>query len=79
MKYYFELYKIIFTEMKLYQIRNSMYNMKNRRIILAQNKQKYNRRNIHYINNPNNPNEPFWALLCGAISYYCYMKWYFKK
>lgn len=66
-------------EMKLYQIRNSVYNLKNRRIILAQNKEKYNRRKIHYINSPNDPNEPFWVLICGAVSYYCYMKWYFKK
>jgi hypothetical protein len=56
-----------------------MYNLKNRRFILAQNKQKYNRRNIHYINNPNNPNEPFWLLLCGAISCYQYMKWHYRK
>ena len=65
--------------MKLYQLRNTMYNMKNRRIILTQNKQKYNSRKIHYFNSPNDPNEPFWVIFCGAISYYCYMKYYFKK
>lgn len=67
--------------MKLYQIRHTMYHLKQRTILL-QNKQKYNinRRKFHSFlpNKPNNP-EPQWLIIMGGLSYYYFMKWYNNK
>jgi hypothetical protein len=75
--------------MSFYRIQYVLFNLKNRRYLPQQNKQKYIvnktnqiiKRKIHTLlpNGSNEPDPKILIMIMGAISYYLLDWWYYKK
>ena len=74
--------------MSFYRIQYVLFNLKNRRYIPQQNKEKYNvnktnqiiKRKIHGLlpNGSNEPEPDMLIIIMGVLSYICFSKWYYK-
>lgn len=74
--------------MSFYRIQYVVFNLKNRRYIPQQNKEKYNvnktnqiiKRKIHSLlpNGSNEPDPDLLIIVMGVLSYICFSKWYYK-
>jgi len=75
--------------MTLYRIRYILFNLKSRVYLSEKNKQKYNinknnqiiKRKIHSLlpNGSNDPDPNILFIIMSALSYFCFIEWFYGK